>query len=949
MGGARLLQASDAVLWTIERDPLLRSTVFVVGLLDREPERKEVERSLERASRAFPRLRQRVVPSSLPIGPPQWVTDDRLDLDFHLRWTHAPPESGLPEILQLARPIAMAEFDHARPLWELDMVCGVGGGAAFILKFHHSITDGVGAVRIAAALFDVERDATTSESPIAPAPDRTDALHLAATELAEQLRQLGSLVGGAWATTGAVTSDLVRHPVRSTADALSLAEAAVNLVKPAGPPRSPLMTGRSLGLELFTLEVPIDDLRAAGRASGGTLNDAYLAAVVGGIARYHDRHGVVLRELRLNVPVSIRTGDDTSGGNRFVPVRTVVPADIADPGDRMARLGAQVHALRDDPHLGVTDALATVLAELPPQATTAALGSMLLGVDAVVTNVPGSPVPLYFGGALIERLYPFAPLAGAAVNVALLSHLGTCGIGVEVDRAAVPDVEVFRECLAEAFGEIIARGRRAPSPSGAAAPPGAEAPPPWPPTPAHVRQRLSALDAAFLAGESDTTPLHIGALSLYEGAGLRDELGRVRLDDVRRTIASRLDELPQLRWRTVEPLLHVARPVWVEDDAFEIEHHVRLCRLPEPGTDAALRELFADVQMRPVARDRPLWEMWLVDGLADGRVACVTKMHHALVDGVAGAGALAVLLSPEPHDPPCDARPVARGIQGSPSRWSLMADAAREAFLEEPRRWVRDAPNLPTQLSSLRTVLRSMPRAARTSLNQRIGLGRRYETVTVPLEELRAAGRRWGVTVNDLVVAAVTAGLRDLLGSRGESAEHVWALVPRNDRVAGHESEVGNQVTALYASLPVGEPEPARRLAIIHGALLRAKAGPVGSANRVALASADRWPAPVSAAVGRLMHRQPFVNVVITNVAGPSMPLYTLRSQLLELSPYVPLGGNLTVGVAALSYNGQLAMGITADRDACPDVDILVAGIEQEMDTLTGPAAGRQRTPDRTR
>jgi diacylglycerol O-acyltransferase / wax synthase len=456
MSGTRLLRASDAVLWTIERDPLLRSTVFVVGMLDREPDRKAVERSLERASRVFPRLRQRIVRSGLPVGRPQWLTEDHIDLDFHLRWIHAAPGGGLSDVLQIAKPIAMAEFDHARPLWELHIVCGLGAGAAFVLKFHHSITDGVGAVRIAAALFDLERDPTLSELPSAPPPDRHDALHLATTALAEQMRQLGSLLGGVPARTATATSDVLRHPVRSTADALSLAEAAISLVKPAGPPRSPLMTGRSLGLELFTVEVPIDDLRLAARAAGGTVNDAYLAAVVGGIAHYHDRHGVVLRDLRVNIPVNIRAGDDPSGGNRFVPVRTVVPADIADPRERIIRVGEQMHALRDDPHLGITDALATVLAELPSPATTAALGSMLLGVDAVVTNVPGSPVPLYLGGAAIERLFPFAPLAGAAVNVALLSHLGTCGIGVEVDRAAVPDVEVFRSCLAEAFDEIAA-------------------------------------------------------------------------------------------------------------------------------------------------------------------------------------------------------------------------------------------------------------------------------------------------------------------------------------------------------------------------------------------------------------------------------------------------------------------------------------------------------------
>jgi WS/DGAT/MGAT family acyltransferase len=227
-----------------------------------------------------------------------------------------------------------------------------------------------------------------------------------------------------------------------------------------------------------------------------------------------------------------------------------------------------------------------------------------------------------------------------------------------------------------------------------------------------------------------------------------------------------------------------------------------------------------------------------------------------------------------------------------------------------------------------------LPIAPLTSLKGVVGTGRRYATVRLPLSELRRAGQRQGATVNDVLVTIATGGLRDLFSARGESHDRLWALVPRNERTPGHERDVGNRVTALYAPLPVGEADPARRLTIVSESLARIKATAQGADNAALIAGADRWPAPLAAMAGQLMHVQPFVNVVITNVPGPAGPLYTLGARLLELSPFVPLGGNLTVGIAAMSYAGVLAIGITADRDLCPDLDVLAAGIERDADAL---------------
>jgi WS/DGAT/MGAT family acyltransferase len=495
---------------------------------------------------------------------------------------------------------------------------------------------------------------------------------------------------------------------------------------------------------------------------------------------------------------------------------------------------------------------------------------------------------------------------------------------VEVDRAAVPDVDVLHDCIRQGFDDVLAlRDTSPPDRHPVVVVPRAL-----------VHRRLSALDTAFLAAERPEVPLHVGALAIYDGAPLLDDAGHVRIDDIRRTIDARLDQLPQLRWRVAPAPLGLARPVWVDDDHFDIEHHVRATTLAAPGTEAQLHELFAELQMRALGRDRPLWEFWFVEGLEGGRVACVEKMHHALVDGVAGAGALGVLLSPEPQAVPAR-REEASFVAHTPPSWRRqLAAAAGEGLVATPVRWLRTLPSMPARSASWAGALRALPLAPLTSLKGHAGPARSYATVRLSLPELRAIGQRHHATVNDVLVAISTAGLRDLLLARGEPHERLWALVPRNQRTPGHERDVGNRVTALYAPLPVGQPDAVRRLTFVTKKLAETKAGSSGTDTAAVLAGADLWPAPLAAMAGRLMHVQPFVNVVITNVPGPPMPLYTLGARLLELSPFVPLGGNLTVGIAAMSYDDVLAIGITADSDLCPDLDVLVAGIERDVEAL---------------
>jgi hypothetical protein len=215
------------------------------------------------------------------------------------------------------------------------------------------------------------------------------------------------------------------------------------------------MRGRTLGRDLATLEVPMDRLKAAGRSVGGSMNDAFVASVVGGLSRYHEFHGAPLDDLRIMMPINLRVEGDALGGNHFTPARFLVPADVKDPAERITALSERCRWIRDEPAVSLTDALATVFNALPLAFTTSFLGAMFKCADFVASNMAGAPIPVYFAGARLERVFAFGPLSGAAVNVTLISHCGVCCIGINTDSVAVPDSETLVEHLDDAFAETL--------------------------------------------------------------------------------------------------------------------------------------------------------------------------------------------------------------------------------------------------------------------------------------------------------------------------------------------------------------------------------------------------------------------------------------------------------------------------------------------------------------
>lgn len=450
------MSPSDAVLWDIELDPILRSTITAIAVLDRSPDWHRLVHRIDVATRVVPRLRQRVAESTFGIAAPSWVVDTDFDLDYHLRRAEVCGPGTFRDLLDLVQPLSTAPFDRSRPLWEFTLVDGLEGGrAAFVQKIHHTVTDGVGGIELALSILDDRR--RVRDPPMPPEPDATPtgwmdrAVGAIVDTTGSVARAAVSLpTGAARATTGAVL-----HPLRNAGHARDLALSIGRMVAPVPKSASPIMLGRSLRRRFDTIDLELDQLKDAAHAAGGTTNDALLAATVEGLRRYHERHGVSVEELRITMPINLRHKGEVASGNHFAPVRFAAPTGIVEPVERMRQLGAIARRWRAEPALDATDGIAAVLDLLPTAVTTAVFGAMLKHVDAVVTNVPGIPSRSYLAGAEVLREYAFAPPAGAAVNISLVSHVHTVCIGVVTDGAAVPDHDVLMECLVEGLDDVL--------------------------------------------------------------------------------------------------------------------------------------------------------------------------------------------------------------------------------------------------------------------------------------------------------------------------------------------------------------------------------------------------------------------------------------------------------------------------------------------------------------
>lgn len=456
--------------------------------------------------------------------------------------------------------------------------------------------------------------------------------------------------------------------------------------------------------------------------------------------------------------------------------------------------------------------------------------------------------------------------------------------------------------------------------------------------------RMSPLDSSFLHIEDSVSHMHIASVGIFEGP-------IPAYPDISSMIESKLGRVPRYR-RTVRHVpLELGRPIWADDQHFNLEYHLRNTALPSPGGVAELRKLVGRVMSQPLDRSKPLWEMWIVEGLEERRWALLCKTHHAMVDGVSGADLLSVVMdtSPTPEAPVVEEwrpQPSPTSVQlATRSSYDLLRSpyeqlrAVRAAF-RVPRQACSQAQEVGSGLLAMTGVVRRTPDS---SLNGPLGPHRRYGWASAGVSEIKAIRRDVGGTFNDVVLTAITNGFRQLLLSRGESVDRVVrTLVPVSVRArdargrAVGDGTLQNKVSAMFAELPVSMSDAAECLHAVSSQMEGLKESKQAVAGE-ALTSMSGFAPPMLLALGmrvssRLAQRS--VNTVTTNVPGPQIPLYVCGRRMLKVFPYVPLAGQVRIGVAIFSYDGEVSFGITGDYDTTPDIDVLCSGIEDGIKQL---------------
>ena len=462
--------------------------------------------------------------------------------------------------------------------------------------------------------------------------------------------------------------------------------------------------------------------------------------------------------------------------------------------------------------------------------------------------------------------------------------------------------------------------------------------------PQHHLDRLTPVDAAFLHQEGPVSHMHIGGVTLVEGPPptMEEFLEQIRM---------RLHLVPRYRQKLAYTALDSGRPVWIDDPSFNLEYHIRHTALPAPGRWEQMQDLTARIFSQQLDRSKPLWEMWLIEGLEDDRFALITKTHHSLIDGIAGVDLATVLfdLSPDPppvtnsgrpwqpHPEPGTAHLVAAGLVGAVRAGVALAEGAIDA-VSHPDRALARAREAAEGVGEI--IWAGLNPAPQTPLNVPIGPHRRFVGVTARLEDFKFVKDAFGGTVNDVVLAVVAGAMRSFLISRGRRTEGVEmrALVPVSVRTEGERLGVGNRLVVMRGPLPVYIADPLNRLRFVSHAMDGLKESKQALGAEVIAGAQNFAPPTILAQASRLNFSTRLFNLIVTNVPGPQFPLYVLGREMLQAIPVAFLPENHALAIAIMSYNGQMNFGLLGDFDALPDIEAIGEDIAEELTNLVSLA-----------
>jgi WS/DGAT/MGAT family acyltransferase len=458
--------------------------------------------------------------------------------------------------------------------------------------------------------------------------------------------------------------------------------------------------------------------------------------------------------------------------------------------------------------------------------------------------------------------------------------------------------------------------------------------------------RLSTLDSSFLALESGHTHMHVAGMVVFEAGPLLDDAGGIDIARIRDHVASKLHLIPRYRQRLARVPLE-GHPVWVDDDRFDITYHVRHASLPKPGSMAQLSVLMGRLVSQQLDRSKPLWEITVVEGVEGGRFALIGKIHHSMIDGIAGVDLLTLLLTLQPDEEiaevaPFDPRPAPEGaelfVRETARRVGQLVAAirSRHELAENLQSLIDDSAS---RLIAMGHSLSSgwLSRATQTPLNGRVGPNRRFGVLESPLAEVKEIKNGLGGTVNDAILAVVAGGVRKFLVEvRGFSVDEVdfRAMAPVSVRTRQERGQMGNQVAMWLVTLPLANPDPVARLESVRVETSRLKKTnqALGASTLVKLSGGA--PATLLSLASRLATRARPFNMTVTNVPGPQFPIYLLGAKMEAHYPLVPLWEGHGIGIALFSYNGSVFWGFNADYDIVPDLDLFIASIESSFKEL---------------